>query len=248
MKTWTLHDNATPAEKATFGNLDKVLTLQGDFVSQGPQSEVVRVTLEGKRYYIKCYRASKGLRRYFGHPRVQTEWQNLIRFETWGIPTTPLVAWGMERDGGRFTRGALVTAELPGAQDMASLARQGDPRLQERNWIASISKKLAHAMRILHQHQFAHNDLHWRNLLVDRQQQLFIFDCPSGRFWWGPFLQYRIAKDFACLDRFAKRQFTRTQRLRFYLEYVERRRLQPQDKQRIRKILAFFKGRRQWNG
>ena len=57
------------------------------------------------------------------------------------------------------------------------------------------------------------------------------------------FLQYRIVKDLACLDKVAKYNLTRTQRLRFYLDYAQQNRLSTMDKQRIRRILGFFSGR-----
>nr|MBP8185805.1 heptose kinase [Pseudomonas sp.] len=103
--------------------------------------------------------------------------------------------------------------------------------------------QLAQATRTLHDQHFTHNDLKWRNLLVNAQAQLFFIDCPSGSFWWGPVLSYRIVKDLACLDKVAKLQLSRTQRLRFYLQYCRRARLNSADKQRVGKILDFFEGR-----
>jgi hypothetical protein len=56
-------------------------------------------------------------------------------------------------------------------------------------------------------------------------------------------LRYRIIKDLACLDKVAKQQLSRTQRLRFYLQYRGRARLNAGDKQRLGKIIGFFEGR-----
>ena len=72
---------------------------------------------------------------------------------------------------------------------------------------------------------------------------IYLIDCPSGRSWWGPFLRYRIVKDLACLDKVAKYHLTRTQRLRFYLDYAGRDRLNADDKRRVRRIARFFEGR-----
>ena len=80
-------------------------------------------------------------------------------------------------------------------------------------------------------------------LLVDPQRRLYLIDCPTGAFWHGPFLQRRIVKDLACLDKVAKYQLSRTQRLRFYLQYCQRKRLVDKDKPRIRQILNYFQGR-----
>jgi len=56
-------------------------------------------------------------------------------------------------------------------------------------------------------------------------------------------LRRRIVKDLACLDKVAKYSVSRSQRLRFYLQYRGRQRLNESDKRRIRQILNFFEGR-----
>jgi len=73
--------------------------------------------------------------------------------------------------------------------------------------------------------------------------KLWLIDCPGGSFWWGPFLEHRKIKDLACLDKLAKLHLSRTQRLRFYRIWAGCQRLQAADRQRIRAILDYFKGR-----
>jgi len=243
MARWQLAD--THAGLAGyFGSLQRVFALQGEQLTTDPLSEVIRVEIDGVRYYVKRYHgAGKGLRRYIGRPRVKAEWQNLKHFATWGIATAPIVAYGLERLGGAFVRGALITRELSNTLDMGEMAGQGDPRLADAQWVGHVSKQLADYTRIMHDHHFTHNDLKWRNLLVDDRVRLFVIDCPTGSFWWGPLLRYRIIKDLACLDKVAKKVLSRTQRLRFYLQYTGRNQLDNYDKRRIGKILAFFEGR-----
>lgn len=229
---------------ADFGSLEKVFALQGERITHDPLSELIRVERQGIIYYVKRYRnAGKGLRRYAARPRVKAEWQNLKRFAKWGIPTAEVIAQGLERKVGAFVRGAMITREIPNSRDLADLADQGSPLLQDRAWVKAVSKQIARATRIMHQHHFTHNDLKWRNILVDQQTKVYLIDCPSGTFWWGPMLRYRIVKDLACLDKVGKYHLSRTQRLRFYLQYVERARLSEQDKKRIVKIVRFFEGR-----
>lgn len=229
---------------ADFGSLEKVFALQGERITHDPLSELIRVERQGISYYVKRYRnAGKGLRRYAARPRVKAEWQNLKRFAKWGIPTAEVIAQGLERRVGAFVRGAMITREIPNSRDLADLADQGSPLLQDRAWVKAVSKQIARATRIMHQHHFTHNDLKWRNILVDQQTKVYLIDCPSGTFWWGPMLRYRIVKDLACLDKVGKYHLSRTQRLRFYLQYVERARLNEQDKKRIVKIVRFFEGR-----
>ncbi|QLF94148.1 heptose kinase [Pseudomonas sp. ABC1] len=234
--------NAQAAE--AFSSLEAVFALEGERITSDPLSEVIRVTLGGQRFYVKRYwGGGKGLRRYFGRPRVKAEWQNLQHFARWGIAVAPVVAWGMERCLGFFRRGAMITLEVPDTIDLAEIASRRDERLADPAWVRRVSQQLARATRILHGHHFVHNDLKWRNLLVNGAGELFLIDCPSGGFWYGPFLRHRIVKDLACLDKVAKYRLSRTQRLAFYLDYCERQRLSGDDKALIRKVLGYFEGR-----
>ena len=243
MAAWTL-DPGYAALHADFGSLAAVFALQGERITSDPLSELIRIERAGVRYYVKRYSGGgKGLRRWLGRPRVKAEWQNLRHFAKWGIPTAPIVAWGLERRGGVFARGAMITRELPGTLDLAEMAQRGDPRLRNGAWVRQVSAQIATATRRMHDHHFTHNDLKWRNLLVDEGGRVFLIDCPSGSFWWGPLLRRRIVKDLACLDKVAKHVLSRSQRLRFYLQYRGCARLNDADKRRIRQIVGYFEGR-----
>lgn len=240
MPEWV--DDATASH---FASLDAVFALTGEIVAKSPTSQVVRVRIGARDFYVKRYVGSgtRALHRLFVPSRVQSEWRNLQRFSDWGIATAPLVAYGVESKHGRFVRGALITAGVPNTDDLKHMALKGDARFKSQSWRDGISRQLAKATRILHDHHFAHNDLKWRNLLVDDTGKLYFIDCPSGRFWPGPFLRYRIVKDLACLDKMAKYHLSRTDRLRFYLDYAGKSRLTGEDKKIVRKIVHFFEGR-----
>lgn len=243
MSGWTLE----PAYRhlaAEFGSLDAVFALQGEKITRDAMSEVVRIERDGVRYYVKRYRKpGKGLRRYLARPRVKAEWQNLKQFAKWGIPTAEVVAYGLERERGAFTRGALITRELVGTEDLAELARRDDPRLHDRAWVEHVSRQLAGYTRLMHDHHFTHNDLKWRNVLVDAAGTVYFIDCPIGGYWVSFMLRHRITKDLATLDKVAKYHLSATQRLRFYLLYRRRDHLNASDKQRVRRIAHFFEGR-----
>ncbi len=236
----------TEAEAAQrFADLDAVFALDGQVVAQDSLTRTLRVEIGGRAYYVKRYAGlgKKPLRRLFATPRVETEWRNLERFAAWGIPTARLVAHGLERKGGRFLRGALVTAEIPDTTDLGRLANAADPRLKSRCWWDGVARQIAAIARAMHERRFVHGDFKWRNLLVDGAGRVFLIDCPSGGFWWPPFLEYRVVKDLACLDKVAKYHLPRTRRLRFYLDYARKKKLDAADKRRIRRIVAFFAGR-----
>lgn len=247
MKRWTLNpEYATGESGRLFADLDAVFALEGEKITQDPLSTVHRIWVADRYYYVKRYTgAGKNLRRYLGRSRIQAEWENLLNFHAWGIPSATVVGFGQERENGAFVRGALITQELRDTRDLANLAKKGDPRLRDRAWVAHVSRQVAWATRMMHDQGFTHNDLKWRNLLVDDQPlaNVYLIDCPGGSFWWGPMLRYRVIKDLACLDKLAKYHLSRSQRLAFYKQYLGKTQLDSADRKQARAILNFFKGR-----
>lgn len=254
MNSWWFNPLYEAGEAAAlFGNLDRVFRLDGELIASDPLSRVLRVAAGGKRYYVKRYSGNGknlrrrwfGLRRWLGSPRVRAEWTNLLAFRAWGIPTATLVAYGLERRFGGFVRGALVTEEIPDTLDLAHLAHTHDARLGDRAWLRAVSRQIAAMARIMHAAGFAHNDLKWRNLLVDgaARPTVYLIDCPTGAYYRGALLEYRVVKDLACLDKLARTTLSRTQRLRFYLDYAQQARTSAADRRRIARIVRFFHGR-----
>ncbi|GAB3105365.1 heptose kinase [Aestuariicella hydrocarbonica] len=235
-----------PEAHRAFSSLEQVWALQGKIITTSSLCTVLRVELDGKGYYVKRYgRAGDGLARCLGKSKARREWENLLRFKSWGLSVANVVAYGEERVGWS-RKGALITAEVPGSTDLAALAAAASPLLRSADWVASVSDQVAHASAVMHQHQFAHNDWKLRNILVSGPEHsplIHMIDCPAGAFWWGPFFEYRRIKDIACLDKIGKKVLSRSQRLRFYFQYVGAKRLTKKDKRDIRKILKFFDGR-----
>ena len=247
MKRWTLNpEYATGESGRLFADLDTVFALEGEKITQDPLSTVHRIWVADRYYYVKRYTgAGKNLRRYVGRPRIQAEWENLLNFHAWGIPSATVVGFGQQWHNGAFVRGALITEELSDTSDLARIATQRDARLQDRAWVSHVSRQIAWATRMMHDQGFTHNDLKWRNLLVDNQAlgNVYFIDCPGGSFWWGPMLRYRVIKDLACLDKIAKHHLSRSQRLAFFKLYLGKQRLDRVDRKQLRAILNFFKGR-----
>lgn len=243
---WVLHPDCPEEAKNIFRDLDHIFKLDGKEITRDRSSKVIHVKINGTGYYIKyCRRPVKGLRRWIGHSRLLTEWKNLLLFHQWGIAAAQPVAVGTEKSRLIFLRGALITQEVPDTENLAELANRKDGRLTDPQWIKTVSGQVAHAARTMHQHRFAHGDMKWRNILVTRGENpgVYLIDCPAGRFWIPPFLQYRKNKDIACLDKYGHNVLSRTQRLRFYLNYLDRKRLTKKDKKNIRHIICFFLGR-----
>ena len=248
MTVWTLDPEYVVGPAGTaFADLDAVFALQGKQITKDSISEVLYVQIGERGYYVKRYHAEGSwLRRLIARPRIKGEWQNLLYFRAWGIPVARVVGYGMERRCGAFYRGAVITEELYETRDLAQLATTQDPRLRDVQWVKHVMQQIASATRIMHERRFAHNDLKWRNILVDNQplSNIYMIDCPTGAFWWGPFLEHRKNKDLACLDKLGRTELSKTQRLRFYLMYVGRERLTQADRKRIQLILGHMGRRR----
>ena len=232
----------------TFSTLDKTFRIEmvDAPVASDSESSVFRYHQDGHTFFVKRYHDTKGLRSWMGRSRLRGEWHSYQLFRRLNIPAAQLVAYGEERFLTHAGRGALITEAIPDTEDLARLAKTGDDRFQNPEWVRKIIEQVAIFARKMHDDGFAHNDLKWRNILVNNNLEkpgVFLIDCPAGQHWFGPFLKYRIIKDLACLDKLGKYHLSRTQRLRFFLKYREASKLSSQDKTMIRKILTFFEGR-----
>lgn len=232
-----------PVENELFSTLEKTTALEGEEINRNWMSRLVRITHGERAYYVKSYRArGRGLRRHLFRSRLRAEWENLFKFKEMGVPTVRVVAFG---EATNPYGGALVAEGVKGTSDLATLYRCQSPLLEDPDWVGSVRDRLALAVRLMHQASFVHSDLKWRNILAEREDspEVYIIDCPQGRYSFGPFFARGVIKDLACLDKVAKVVLTRSQRLRFYLKYKNKERLDDMDKREIGKILDFFSGR-----
>jgi tRNA A-37 threonylcarbamoyl transferase component Bud32 len=221
--------------------------IQPELITKSSLCVVYKVTFFGVNYYLKHYNQEENqILRYFRQSKVRTEWENMLLFHQLGLPAAKVVAYGEALQGFISKRGLFITEEIKNTTDLVSLADSKSELLKNTHWVKTVSGQIAEITRILHQNRFAHNDLKWRNILVDikaKRPQVYLIDCPAGMKWRWPFLSYRIIKDLACLDKRAKYNLSRTQRMAFYKDYAQCSKLMPYHKKQIRKILGFFHNR-----
>lgn len=246
MKTqWVVSDlaKALGLEK-DFATMDSCLALKGKQISKGPSNTVTLHEVNGQVFYMKRFVPGKRrVRQYFVRSRVRAEWEHLLWFQKNGIDTPKILAYGEEYHAGKFQRGVLVTAALSGARDMESLTKINSPLIFDGAKFRVIAKKIAKFTRAMHDKNFTHNDLDWRNILVTDTMNVYFFDCPGGRFWVWPFLEYRIVKDLSHLDKIARECFPLRWRLWFYKQYTGRKKLNKADRVRLEKIARYYDGR-----
>ncbi len=229
-------------EQEIFGQVRTCVDLGGEEVSADKLSNVTRTATDTGVYYIKQYwSGGRLLRRFMGRSRAQGEWENLLYFASLGISTPRLVAYGRGAQTGKPLE-VLVTEEVQGSKDLATLAREKPARFAQHHWTMTVMRQVADYTRRLHRDNFVHWDLKWRNILVqgDADPKVYFFDCPLGRRWYGGLQRRGAIKDLGCLDSVARSVLTRTQRLRFLLLYRQEERLTPGAKRQIHQIEAFL--------
>ena len=202
-----------------------------------------RIEHEGKIYYVKKFHQQSGLRSWLGRSRSEAEVKNMLFFSKLGLPTVPLIAWGLEKHWGKANRAFVLTGHVENTLDMRSTVEQNPEFLHNSVWRARLFQLCADQLRTLHEQRFCHGDIHWRNILVGQdpnKPELYLIDCPLGKTFSLPELPYRRIKDLGCLDEYARMYLRKTERLRFYLRYRNIDRLDKRGKRDIRTMLARY--------
>lgn len=194
----------------------------------------------GSRSWSFCLRLSKSRR----------EFENYAIFRRLGISAAEPIAWGEERGFlGRLLRNFILTRAVPAACELDDYLATA-PRREHRD---DLRRELADMVRRLHAACFYHHDLVARNVLVSRadasRPRLFLIDCPRGAFasFGGP---RKALRDLASLDKSAVRCCSRTERLRFLLEYLGQDRPDAKSRALARACLHYRRARwpEDWKG
>ncbi len=234
---WLITDDYRGSAVANhFPDLEKVFASTGEEVTHDPISQVIKLAVGDKIYYIKrYYAAGKAFRRYFGRSRIRAEWENLIAFARLGVPTPKIVGFGQCLNYGQFKCGALITEEIVDSMDLAVLAKSHPAMLQDKLWRLSVLYQVADYTRKLHDGGYVHGNLNWRNILVTLtgDPQIYFIDCPAGGSRRGQALRRAKLNDLAFLDKLGRIYLSASDQLRFYKHYRQITNLSDTDKQDI---------------
>lgn len=224
--------------------LDLIFQQQANCIATSTLNDTYPIKINHESYFVKrYYAAGKGLRRVVGRSRLSGENENLRWFKKLGINIPEIVRFSEQRRWGRFKRGVLITKAVPGMNDLKQLKLDNPEVFCRRAWRLNLINNIAEITRLLHHHQFIHQDLKWRNILVsveDASKIVFI-DCPVGHKRYGHWFKRGVIKDLMSLDKEAKQFLSNTDRLRFYLRYLGKSRLDDCDKQHITAIQAAYR-------
>ena len=226
----------------------------GQVITRSSSTEVRRITLgteeERQRViFLKKYWVTRpsqlwsGMLRgtFFGRSKARREFENLAMLRRWGMDAPEPVAYGEERQARWLLRSYLISAGVPEPMPLDIFVRDRlpprsgpDPTGIRRNLVES----LARVTRRLHEHRFVHHDYFWRNIILSGEcfDHFWLIDAHKGRRWRIRERQAR-ATDLAALDAPAIPYFRRAERLRFFLAYCGRPRLDKDARQLLRMTL-----------
>ena len=229
-------------EQEAFKDPDVTLSHRGELINDSRTNYTKRVKVGDRHYYVKRYfRAGKYLRRLIGPSRARQEWKNAGWLSENDIPCPRRVAFG---EGNRWMGdywGIVVNEEMPNTLDLRKIRAERPDLLKDGAWVNALCYRLADVVRRMHARDFIHNDLQWRNILVDlgATPDVYIIDSPAGRRTWLPGYRRGMLKDLAAVDKLARTSLSKTQRLRFFLQYHGTHKLTEILKSEVRWVLRF---------
>jgi tRNA A-37 threonylcarbamoyl transferase component Bud32 len=162
---------------------------------------------DGGDALVRRYRHGGALRAVTGDcfftwpPRPFRELALMHEARRRGVPAVEPLAALVERQGGPFYRGWLVTRRLEGARDMWAVAQAEDFAAGDR---ASSLEAAARAVRMMHRCGIDHRDLNLKNILLRREAgkaRAYIIDFDKSRLFPGEVPRERAAKNLARLER-----------------------------------------------
>jgi tRNA A-37 threonylcarbamoyl transferase component Bud32 len=194
--------------------------------------------------YIKIYAIQKyPFQRVLRKSKSRREVSNLLFFQSVGIPTPPILAWGVRRNKiGRIVQEFIITQAIPDSLQLDQFVlthcpdRSRPVYCQLRDQIIDLLGQWTAAM---HAHDFIHEDLKWRNILVRLKcggADLFWIDCPKGGFRRGLGLARKKLKDCATLDKIARIDCSLEERRRFLCAYLDQPTGSPQVAQMCQRV------------
>lgn len=228
---------------------------RGEVVTQSGTTEVRRLVLSHgavertifiKKYWVTGPRQLwSGMFRgvLLGTSKAKREFSNLNLLRARGLDAPAGIAFGEERKAGFVIRSFLISDGVPNPKPLDLLIRDWLPQQpagEQRRWRTELIQRLAEYTRRLHAQRFVHHDYFWRNIILTGTSldHFALIDAHKGRIWPAWAEQRSRAKDLATLDAPAPAFFRRTERLRFLLTYLGKKKLEAEDKIFLRRVLA----------
>ena len=176
--------------------------------------------------------------------RARSEFRALASMRQLGINAVRPIAFG-ERRILRFVRSCfLITESVPDAMSLVAFIKtfgEHSASPHARRARMEILTSLARQVRHMHEMGFVHRDLFWRNVLIrptpgDRFEFYFLDASVGKRIRMAHRRQESIVHDIAALGVLAPDFCSKSDQLRFLLEYLDTKSLGPEDRLWLRRV------------
>jgi tRNA A-37 threonylcarbamoyl transferase component Bud32 len=183
---------------------------------------------------------------FFKASRARNEYRTLRLMRDLGIQAVRPVAFGERRHGHFLCSCFIISEAVPDAMSLASFIKRfhhHPETYRARNARHEILTSLARQVRQMHESGFVHRDLFWRNVLIrslpDDRFEFYFLDASVGR---RIRLQQRrqefIVRDIAAMGVLAPDFCSKSDQLRFLLEYLDTSGLTADDRKWLRRVQA----------
>lgn len=183
-----------------------------------------------------------------GRPTFEREWHNIQAYRTCGVPTLEPVYFAWRRQAGH-QQAILITRELEGFTTLLALqqqwAEQGRPSRRHR---MALLDALAEMVGRMHGCGLQHNCLYPKHLFLREQGggwELRVIDLEKTKRRRGR--DAARVRDLSTLGRYAE-GWSRSERLRFFLYYLGRPRLDTKARRLLGKVMEDIRRKQRRKG
>lgn len=242
-------------QRAGLDGVQSVLCCIGDRLAAWSRTtDTILVKLPGGdgSIYIKRYHYPGWRRRFRGMlrgtflkaSRARSEFRALSAMRRLGIQAVRPIAFG-ERRTFHFVKSCfLITEAVPDAMSLVTFIKTFADHVMTshaRRAKVEILTSLARQVRHMHEMGFVHRDLFWRNVLIrplpDERFEFYFLDASVGRrIRIAQRRQESIVHDIAAMGVLAPEFCSKSDQLRFLLEYLATDRLTPEDRRWLRRV------------
>ncbi|MBI1852420.1 MAG: hypothetical protein HYR85_18930 [Planctomycetes bacterium] len=204
----------------------------GTVVKQNLMRTVYRIAVEGapgRCVYLKVHRVPtliEKLKSLVRASRAETEWRMMTIFRESGLPTARPLAVAERRAGAVLRDAYFVTEGIADATDLVPYLNRAFPvRLRGgvRGAKRALLARLARLVRSMHERGIYYSDLHSGNILVTGdppdEARIHFIDLHTGHRVSKLGVRRRL-RNLARLSHSLLEATTRTDRLRFFLDYA----------------------------
>jgi heptose I phosphotransferase len=247
--TMIIEDPSVPLKQNGLGDFSSCMDHPGgELVSLQRGRTVTRIELDNRAFYLKRNRLDwRELVKTILHLQwplrnALNEWENIFSIKNIGIPTVNPVAMGERTFLGLEIGSFLISEELYGAESLERVIEKtltGPNSGSRRNWKWSIVRKAGRLARLLHKSGMCHQDFYLGHIFKDEGDILYLIDLQRVLRRKKTSRRY-IVKDLGQLNFSADcaGNLSRTDRMRFFLEYLDVKSLGSMEKKLARSVTS----------